>query len=328
MENPPAAFVDWRAAVFDNPSAEFISESGDGNAEISSFVFDLRDYTKIRLLGSGGSADVSLYEHRSTHEQIAVKILRAGLADTDRLRVLFVREALLLRKLIHPCICRLRGVSLPTDGDSGLIATEYIPKGSLRTILDDRPRWFTPTSRIIVLAGIVIAMIYVHAQGIMHRDLKPENTLLDENGRPRICDFGTGKSNDGSPNTANFGTVMYMAPEMYDVDETYNEKVDVYAFAMIMFEVIVGMLPFDRPGRETFWSHVLFIKRGGRRAIPSAVKRKTATLIEACWAQAPNDRPSFADVFKTITEMNFQLMDGIEIADVYRFLEWTAGRHV
>jgi serine/threonine protein kinase len=270
---------------------------------------------------------VTLYEHNMTHEQIAVKILRPGLAETDRLHVFFVREALILRKLTHPCICRLRGICLATETPLGFIATEFVSRSSLRTILDDRPRWFTSTARVIVLAGIVIAMIYVHAQGIMHRDLKPGNVLLDDHGRPRLCDFGTGKLNDGTPNIGNFGTVLYMAPEMYDVDEAYNRKVDVYAFAIILYEVIVGVAPFDQPGRDSFWPHITYIKRGGRRAIPSAVMTKTATLIQACWAQASDDLPSFAEVFEAMVEMNFQLMDGVDVAEVSRFLEWTAGRH-
>jgi serine/threonine protein kinase len=326
MPNAPPQFAEWREAVFDVPSSSFAYDPDNRLCDFSVFTINLEEYTKLRFLGSGGYADVTLYKHRFTFEHVAVKVLRPGLADTDRLRTLFMREVIILRELVHPCICRLRGVVIPTDVNPGLIATEFVAGGSLRAVLGDPPRWFTPTAKVIVLAGIVVAMIYVHAKGIMHRDLKPGNVLLDDRGRPKLCDFGTGKFNDGSPNTANFGTVLYMAPEMYDEEAVYCGKVDVYAFAMILYEVIVGMPAFEKPTRGTFWAHVMHIKRGGRRTIPPAVKNRTGRLIEACWGQVPEERPSFAEVFEAMAAMNFALLDGVQVDEVYRFFEWTAGR--
>jgi hypothetical protein len=328
MLKPSQQFIDWRSAIFDNPFAPLISDVDDRLADLSAFLINIDDYNKLHFLGSGGSADVTLYQNKFTLVQVAIKTLHPGIIDSDRFHTLFLREVMLLHELVHPCICKLHGIALPTETNPGLIATEFVAGGSLRSILDDPPRWFNATSRVIVLVGIVVAMIFVHTKGVMHRDLKPANVLLDDHGRPKICDFGTGKFNDGSLNTANFGTVLYMAPEMYDDGSLYTDKVDVYAFAMILYEVIVGKPAFEKPNNGAFWAHVLHIKRGGRRTIPPEVKVKTGRLIEACWAQSAEDRPSFSEVFEAMAEMNFVLLDGVHVEEVYRFFEWTAGRNV
>lgn len=106
--------------------------------------------------------------------------------------MLLMREAIILRKLNHPSIIKFYGINFHSfDNPNKLeptIITQYLPNGSLKTMLDTEK--LTITKKYISLLGISHAMKYMHQQDILHRDLKPENILIDDNYYPKICDFG------------------------------------------------------------------------------------------------------------------------------------------
>ena len=107
----------------------------------------------------------------------------------------------------------------------------------------------TGTARkFITLIEISNGMKYLHERGIIHRDLKPENV-------PRICDFGSSRSmpklhskSSKLTMTGKIGTPLYMAPEILKGKTNYNETVDVYAFAIIMYEIVTLKVPFSELG--------------------------------------------------------------------------------
>jgi serine/threonine protein kinase len=109
--------------------------------------------------------------------------------------------------------------------------------------------WWTTAAKLIIVAGITTGMAFTHESGIIHRELKPDNILMDENHRPRICDFGS--SHDQSLNTTMTGKIensLYMAPELYE-DVDYDGKVDVYSFALILYEILADCPVFSRSYR-------------------------------------------------------------------------------
>jgi serine/threonine protein kinase len=90
-------------------------------------------------------------------------------------------------------------------------------------------------------------MRFIHSESFVHRDLKPGNLLIDERGRCRIGDWGSSKFivNGVTPWTGGIrGSVQYAAPELYD-DPPYSEKIDVFAFGLILYELVVGRPVFD-----------------------------------------------------------------------------------
>lgn len=91
-----------------------------------------------------------------------------------------------------------------------------------------------------MLIGIVIRMEFLHSKGIIHRDLKPENILLDENLYPKICNFGISIISDDEllkNQKSREGTPIYLAPEIIFYEAPYSFCVDVYAFALIAYEL-------------------------------------------------------------------------------------------
>jgi serine/threonine protein kinase len=96
----------------------------------------------------------------------------------------------------------------------------------------------------IIICGLVLGMRFVHSQGIMHRDLKPSNILINDLGQTLIGDFGSSRYEwDDATLTGGAGTVNYAAPEQFR-DEGTTNKVDIFSFASILYEIYVGSAVF------------------------------------------------------------------------------------
>jgi hypothetical protein len=104
---------------------------------------------------------------------------------------LFLSELESLLTLNHRCICPLAGVSPPTRSNGPILAVQFPSQTSLADLLC-RPwqRWWTATTKSIVLTGIVLAMIHAHDRDVLHGNLNPNYILLDDNHRPKLCNFG------------------------------------------------------------------------------------------------------------------------------------------
>lgn len=138
---------------------------------------------------------------------------------------------------------------------------EFQKKGSLADIIRKTPNKLDNTIRQIILLGIAYGMNFLHSQDVIHRDLKLENIVLDENNYPKIIDFGAGKflDKDSLLNTQStqIGTLLYMSPE-YLNDNFFVKKSDVYSFSFIIFEVVTGIKPYERPSFEDIIKILVF----------------------------------------------------------------------
>ncbi|MCI33783.1 serine/threonine-protein kinase HT1-like, partial [Trifolium medium] len=126
------------------------------------------------------------------------------------------------------------------------IITEYMAGGSLRKYLQQQGPHSVPLKLVLELAlDIARGMQYLHSQGILHRDLKSENLLLDEEMCVKVADFGISCLESQAGSAKGFtGTYRWMAPEMIR-EKRHTKKVDVYSFAIVLWELITGLTPFD-----------------------------------------------------------------------------------
>ncbi|MAU10137.1 MAG: hypothetical protein CL607_09970 [Anaerolineaceae bacterium] len=197
------------------------------------------------ILGTGGMGTVYLGVDTQTGQQVAIKQL-LGSVVRDRPETLerFAREAEALRRLDHPNIVKvLASVNQPPDH---YIVMEYVPGGNLRDYLDEYGA--LPLRRTLEIAlDIADALTRAHRMRIIHRDLKPANILLAEDGTPRLTDFGVAYLSDKPEVTrtgAVVGTVNYLSPEALN-GLPFDARTDVWAFGILLFEMLVGQRPFE-----------------------------------------------------------------------------------
>jgi serine/threonine protein kinase len=228
----------------------------------------------------------------------------------------------ILVHLVHPALLGLIGVVIPAHG-TGYLVTEYMPNGSLDALIKDTARYaeMSPTGKAKIAVGIAIGMRYMHAAGVFHRDLKPSNILLDKNNEPRIGDLRIARFvNGGVSMTGGLGTsYLYSAPEI--ADDHYNEKVDVFSFAMIWWEIVTGksvMTGFPGEKDPGMIAHQKRLRAGTR---PHLDLNATADgILECLWDNEPDNRLSFAEFLDYAKENHYVLLDGADGDEVTRYV--------
>jgi serine/threonine-protein kinase len=169
---------------------------------------------------------------------VALKIL-SPTADLGRFR----REAQALAALAHENVMRVYDYG--EDEAGPYMALEWLPGGTLEDRLTQGP--LPPDETHRVATGMAAGLAHLHARGLVHRDLKPANVLFDEEGRPKLADFGLARSTAGSGTLTEAGTVLgtaaYISPEQA-AGEPAGAASDVYSFGVILFRMLTGALPF------------------------------------------------------------------------------------
>jgi len=208
-------------------------------------------YLIHRRLGHGGMGIVYEGEQRSPNRRVAVKVIRGGQhVDEYRIR-LFEREAQTLGRLRHPAIASIFEGGRTQDGQPFFVM-ELVQGDPLLAFLEqhDTPR----DDRLRLFARICGAIQYAHQRGVIHRDLKPTNILIDQEGNPKVLDFGLARMTDDETGLMTslhdagrlMGTLPYMSPEEARGDpEGIDVRSDVYSLGVILYEMLTGHLPLN-----------------------------------------------------------------------------------
>jgi serine/threonine protein kinase len=178
-----------------------------------------------------------------------------------------------------------------------------------------------------IIAGIVLAMRYIHSQGIIHGDLTPDNILLDLDWTVRICDFGESVSFDQrkhfSPIHRHKSPFNEFAPSHYLAPECYGgvavPESDVFSFGLILYKLIVGRSLFPK-GKSPYRAGVEMIRGDWCPDIPNTVIPMTEELIRDCLALDYRHRPSFTDVLQRLEAIEFKLIADVESVKIESFV--------
>ncbi len=205
-------------------------------------------YRVIERLGAGAMGVVYLAEQQRPRRLVALKVIRPDVISEDLIRR-FELEADALARLKHQGIAQVyqSGVARLEDVDCPYFAMELVKGASLDQYAKDLDR--QAKARLLVL--VCEAVAHAHHRGIVHRDLKPANILVDEDGRPKVLDFGVarGIDADGDDEPADLaGTIAYMSPEQLSVDPDIDIRSDVFALGVIMYELFAGERPYRVSG--------------------------------------------------------------------------------
>jgi serine/threonine protein kinase len=209
-------------------------------------------YRVKRLLSKGGMAAVYLAEHELLQKTMALKILPPALGTDEGYVERFLREARAAASLDHPHIIRIHDVGI----DDGLyyIAMDLIEGPTLKTVIGQRAP--LPVAEILKISDPVLAALALaHSRKIIHRDLKPQNIMFNQQGEVVVMDFGIAKAADDVDLTRTgmfIGTARYASPEQIK-GQSVDARSDLYAWALVMFEMATGRRPerFKPPPTET-----------------------------------------------------------------------------
>ena len=212
----------------------------------------------------------------------------------------FATELAIMVKLRSPRIVSVYGVVTTDSSWLGLVV-EYCAGGDLREALDaDDAASIDEAQRRSWLSDIALGMAYLYSKGVEHRDLKALNVLLDGARRCKVTDFGLSKSESlataATQATAGGdakGTPAYMAPELLQ-HNIFTEKGDVYAYGMIVFEVLTGDTPWSGLNQMQIMMQVCIQK--DRPKLDGGAPADLVALMQRCWDHEPDARPTFAAI--------------------------------
>ncbi len=258
----------------------------------------LGQYRLLRLLGSGGFAEVYLGEHVHLGSQAAIKVLHTNLATPEDIAA-FRTEARTLATLVHPHIIRL--LDFGVEGSTPFLVLDYAPNGSLRTRLLARTP--LPLATVLPLVRQVAeALHYAHEQKLIHRDVKPENLLLGRNNEVLLTDFGiaTVAQNTSQQRTEGVaGTAAYMAPEQ--LQGKPRPASDLYSLGVVVYEWLTGERPFRGGPIEVATQQILTPPPPLREKVPTLPAAVEQVVLTAL-AKDPRERFGSVRAFATALE--------------------------
>lgn len=299
------------------------------------FVINYEQIQFGKALGRGACATV--YEGVWLHIPVAVKVFNDGYGEAAGIDMLatsdeevrknvvgdYVEEFWLLLQIRHPNCLLYMGICFEPYV---CIVTELYTGGSVANFLHGpNPRKFAPAKALDMLSGVARGMFYLHASSppILHRDLKASNILINRAmTHCVICDFGLSSQfvNEasglnmskpgGGSNIMGVGTPYTMAPEVME-GKVPTPAADVYSFGVVMYEMYTGRFPFPKMKPV----QLMFNVAEGRRPVFHAEDNVPLTLqdlIQRCWAQNPDSRPTFEEILRVLTSSELEE----EIAEV------------
>lgn len=248
-------------------------------------------YRLDRVLGSGSFATVWQGYDPELDVVVAVKVLADNWSLDAGVRARFLTEARLLRRIASDRVVRVHDVGVVDDRP--YFVMDHVEGGSLA----DQVGALEPAEAVRLTVEAAYAVQVLHDAGVVHRDVKPGNLLLDTTTEPPrvlVADLGSAKLlADASGYTVTTGTPAYMAPEQAGTDGGFDGRADVYALAVVGYELLGGRRPFD--GLD-----VTDPRPGGRRddprpvAAPRGLPAAVDTVLLSGLRLDPDDRPADA----------------------------------
>ncbi|MBI4575970.1 MAG: protein kinase [Planctomycetes bacterium] len=255
-------------------------------------------YEVLEELGRGAMGVVYRARHRELGREVALKVLPTDAATDPQGAERFAREARLAARLSHPRVVSVHEVG--SDGDRRYMALELVRGRPLSQVIDTEriglDRALTLTRRVAE------GLAYAHSQGVIHRDVKPHNILVDEDGFPRITDFGLARELGSESRLTLAGTVVgtpaYMAPEQARGDAAaVGPLSDVYGLGAVLYEMLALKPPFQGANPADILARVLTVEPVPLRRVNPQVPRDVATMVGRAMEKDPARRYAGAREF-------------------------------
>ena len=202
-------------------------------------------YRVMEKLGRGGMATVYKAYHASLDRYVALKVLHPTFLEDPNFLARFQREARLVAKLEHPNIVPV--YDFAEHEEQPYLVMKYIEGETLKAHLN---RGRLDVDQIWgVVDAIGAGLGYAHKKGILHRDIKPSNVIVANDGKIYLADFGLARIAQSVESTLSLdmvmGTPQYISPEQARGEKNLDNRTDIYSFAVMLYEMVVGQVPFS-----------------------------------------------------------------------------------
>jgi len=261
-------------------------------------------YEILEEVGSGGMGMVYRALDRELGEQVAIKTLRPELLRDPALVERFKTEIRLARHISDKHVVRTHDFG-ERDGVYYL-TMEYVDGITVRELLDTRGRLGVAPA-LAIASQLAQSLVAAHEQGVIHRDIKPQNLLLDARGMLKVMDFGVARLAGGSSGLTEagmlVGTPSYMAPEQL-LTESFDERIDLYAVGVVLFECLTGRLPFEAPTAVALIAKLIREEPPKPETLNPEIPPVLAALVLRLLAKEPTQRPaSAAELVRLLGEL-------------------------
>ena len=276
---------------------------------------ELPGFTYVEPLGTGGFADVFLYEQQLPRRRVAVKVLLADRIASASAQE-FTDEANVMAMLsTHPAIVTIYQAGVAGDGRPYLVM-EYCPRPNLQ--LRARRESFSVAEALRVGIQVAGAVETAHRAGVLHRDIKPANILVTEYNRPALTDFGIA-STTAAMSEATGMSIPWSPPESFGDPPQSGTRSDVWALGATLYTLLAGRSPFERAGERNSSADLIErIERAplpplGRPDSPASLQR----VLERAMAKNPADRyPSAVSLARALQKVQIELSHSVTPVDI------------
>ncbi|MCK7623850.1 protein kinase [Streptomyces sp. RS10V-4] len=270
-------------------------------------------YRLTRRLGRGGMAEVFAAEDVRLGRTVAVKLLRADLAEDPVSKARFTREAQSVAGLNHHAVVAVydSGEDFVGGNTVPYIVMELVEGHTIRDLLlnAEAP---PPDQALIIVSGVLEALAYSHQHGIVHRDIKPANVIITNSGAVKVMDFGIARALHGAQSTMTqtgmvMGTPQYLSPEQA-LGKTVDTRSDLYATGCLLYELLTQRPPFTgETPLSVVYQHVQDMPVPPSE-VAESVPPELDGLVMRSLAKDPDDRFQTAEEMRGLVQYSLQML--------------------
>ncbi|MFD3531519.1 protein kinase [Streptomyces sp. NPDC058664] len=270
-------------------------------------------YRLTHRLGRGGMAEVFAAEDVRLGRTVAVKLLRADLAEDPVSKARFTREAQSVAGLNHHAIVAVydSGEDLVAGRPVPYIVMELVEGRTIRELLlsAEAPG---PEQALIIVSGVLEALAYSHQHGIVHRDIKPANVIITHGGAVKVMDFGIARALHGAQSTMTqtgmvMGTPQYLSPEQA-LGKAVDHRSDLYATGCLLYELLALRPPFTgETPLSVVYQHVQDVPVPPSD-VTHSVPPELDGLVMRSLAKDPDDRFQSAEEMRGLIQYGLQML--------------------